>query len=150
MAERGSGRRKPLAAQDSPAPPPRGAAVFVHLPAFERAWAALDLNDEDLRALELSILLDPTRAPVVAGTGGLRKARFAPHRWHQGKRGALRICYVHFERAGLVALMTAYAKNEMGDLSPNQKAEIRKLILAIEKGLVRQQASKIGSRREGR
>ena len=56
---------------------------FVQMSAFVRGWDQLGLNDDDLRSLERQILESPTGAPVVAGTGGLRKARFAPPSWRR-------------------------------------------------------------------
>ena len=46
---------------------------FVRFPAFTREWERLGLDDSALQALEAEILRDPTRAPVIRGTGGLRK-----------------------------------------------------------------------------
>lgn len=44
---------------------------FVRFPSFTRDWEHFGLDDGDLLALELEILKDPTRAPVVRGTSGL-------------------------------------------------------------------------------
>ena len=50
---------------------------FVEFPYFTRKWKSLDLDDEALRALELMLVAHPTLGPLIAGTGGLRKVRFA-------------------------------------------------------------------------
>lgn len=84
------------------------------------------------------ILTDPEGAPVVAGTGGLRKLRFAPASWAVGKRGALRVCYVYFRRHGLVALVLAYEKKSQENLSSLEKRQIKGLIAEIEGYLERQ------------
>ena len=65
---------------------------FIELPGFSRAWAALDLGDRDLWALQASILEGPERYPVISGTGGLRKVRFARPGGGRGKRGSYRVC----------------------------------------------------------
>jgi len=52
--------------------------TFKYLAGFVREWERLGLTDEDLQELELIILADPEAAPVIAGTGGLRKLRFSP------------------------------------------------------------------------
>ena len=49
---------------------------FVRFPAFTSDWERFGLTDMALRALETEILKDPERAPVMRGTGGLRKVRF--------------------------------------------------------------------------
>jgi hypothetical protein len=105
---------------------------FVQFNAFVAHWKSLDLNDEALRALEMQIILAPTAAPVVRGTGGLRKLRFAPPGWHTGKRGALRVCYVYFQDYAIVALLAAYAKNRKDNLSPAERSAIKKVIAEIQ------------------
>jgi hypothetical protein len=104
---------------------------FIHLKPFTAAWEDLGLNDDDLAALQIMIMLDPARHPVVEGTGGLRKMRFAPARWQTGKRGAARICYVYLEEQGIVLLVLAYSKNEKDDLTPNEKEAVRRLLRRI-------------------
>lgn len=105
---------------------------FVLLDPFPPAWKKMGLDDEDQRALEIAIMIDPERPPVVSGTGGLRKLRFAPKSWAIGKRGAARVCYVYFRRFGLVCLLTAYEKGVQDNLTPGQKKEIKSLIQEIE------------------
>jgi hypothetical protein len=101
----------------------------------------LKLTDDDLRALETCIMLNPQGPPVVQGTGGLRKVRFAPASWRTGKSGAARVGYVYFPDFGMVFLVVAYGKNEKDDLTPDDKREIRHLIEGIDellsKGVIR-------------
>ena len=59
---------------------------FVRFPAFTRDWERLGLDDAALRALELEILKDPGPPPVIRGTGGLRKLRFAESGSGRGKK----------------------------------------------------------------
>ena len=92
------------------------AAVFIELTVFSRDRMKLGLTDEDLRALQGAILDGPAAAPVIRGTSGLRKMRFAPPSWRVGKRGALRVCYAWFPRHGMVILARVYAKAEQDDL----------------------------------
>lgn len=106
---------------------------FVHLKPFERGWKNLGLNDDDLAALEILIMVNPRGCPIVQGTGGLRKIRFAPGRWKRGKSGAARIGYVYLEEYGTVLLVIAYGKGDQDDLSPDEKKTIHGLIQRIEK-----------------
>jgi len=105
---------------------------FIHLPAFSRAWDRLGLTDDDLRALEASLMSDPTQGVVVPGTGGLRKVRFAAKHSHRGKRGGYRVCYVHYERFFVIALATAYDKTDKADLDSNETKAMRALIRAVQ------------------
>lgn len=111
---------------------------FVELSPFSADWKDLGLIDEDLRWLQLSIMLAPKGAPVIPGTGGLRKMRFVPPRWHQGKRGAMRVCYAYFPDYSVVILAAAYGKNEKEDITQRDKKAIRKLLKDIEEWLSRE------------
>ena len=42
-------------------------------PAFDRSWAAIGLDDDDLTALQNTLLADPDAGAVIPGTGGARK-----------------------------------------------------------------------------
>lgn len=71
--------------------------------------------------------------PVIQGTGGLRKARFAFE--HRGKSGGVRVCYVDFVVKETIYLITVYSKNQKDNLSKEEKNEIRKLIDVLEKSI---------------
>ncbi len=59
---------------------------FIQLTAFRTNWHRLRMTDEDLQELELPILDNPTGPPVMSGSGGLRKIRFAPTGPTTGRR----------------------------------------------------------------
>jgi hypothetical protein len=111
---------------------PEDVLIFVELHGFSDDLKRLDLNDDDLHALQVLIMVDPHRAPVIAGTGGLRKLRFAPARWRTGKSGAARVCYVYLEEWKTVLLVTVYSKDEQDDIPAAQRAAYRKLIGRIQ------------------
>jgi hypothetical protein len=101
---------------------------FVSVGPFDRRWQALGLDDDDLRALEVAIQSDPDGPPLVRGTGGLRKIRFAPPGSGRGKSGSFRVGYAHFPHPGIVLLLQVWAKNEKADLS---QAERRVVAVAL-------------------
>jgi hypothetical protein len=102
---------------------------FIELRAFTEAWDhRLALGDDELTALQILIMMQPKGAPVVSGTGGLRKLRFASETTASGKRGGIRVCYVYFEEWRTVLLVTAYAKNRKDDLSAAEKKRIQGII----------------------
>lgn len=108
---------------------------FVLLDPFVKAWKSMGLNDEDQRALEVAIMAHPQGPPVVPGTGGLRKLRFASPRSDRGKSGSVRVCYVYFEQHAVALLVTAYPKNTKDNLTATEKAAINKLIHEAEEYL---------------
>lgn len=108
---------------------------FVELDVFTADWRRLRLDDDDLLELQVSIMLSPKGAPVVPGTGGLRKLRFAPTRWHRGKRGALRIGYAYFDDLKVAALIVVYPKNEKENLDESERAEIKQLLAEMHEQL---------------
>jgi hypothetical protein len=114
---------------------PRDFLDFVELGGFTDDWHRLRLNDDDLNVLQMTIMSNPGRAPVMKGTGGLRKLRFAPPRWRAGKSGAIRVCYVLFQEFSFVLLVTAFAKKHKDDLLPKDRKAIRKLIARIKQEL---------------
>ena len=104
--------------------------TFIELPLFRKKWKDLGLTDTDLRRLQEQILADPKNSPVIQGTGGLRKMRFAFE--HRGKSGSTRVIYVDFEVYEKVFLITAYAKDEKDNLSQAERNELRQLISILE------------------
>jgi hypothetical protein len=114
---------------------------FIELPPFTRRWEKLGLDDEDdLTALQLFIMADPKLGDAIPGTKGIRKLRFAPSHWKSGKRGAVRVLYVHFQEFGIVLLCLAYGKNEIDNISDAAKKHLNNLVAALERELRRRES----------
>lgn len=76
-------------------------------------------------AMETFIAANPDIHPVVRGTGGVRKARWAlPGR---GKRGGVRAVYFFRGDAGEVYMIDIYSKAEKADLTAADKKAIKAL-----------------------
>jgi len=108
---------------------------FIELHWFVDSWDDLKLTDDDLTALEILIMCNPKVGRVMKGTGGLRKLRYSPEGWETGQRGALRVCYVYFEKYGIVLLCLVFRKSELDDLSDAGKRAVKKAIGRIERQL---------------
>ena len=106
---------------------------FVEIPYFRKKWLSLDLNDDDLRALQICLTTSPASFPVVAGTGGLRKARFSKVDSNRGKSGYYRIGFVYFEEFGVIGLIAVYAKNDQSTIPVTQKTQIKDAIEKLRK-----------------
>ncbi len=81
--------------------------------------------------MEAAIAADPLAAPVIPGTGGIRKLRWAG--LGRGKRGGIRTIYFYHAGPAAIYLLTAYAKAAQDDLSPADKKAWARLVAAIKK-----------------
>ena len=88
------------------------------------------LTDSERDAAESEIAAAPKRWPVIAGTGGIRKAR--ARRGSLGKSGGARVIYYFQRDAATVYLLTVYAKSERDDLSDEDKRIWRRFVKRIE------------------
>ncbi len=114
---------------------PEDLLSFIEAQVFRREWRACGLKDDDLWILQTMIVSHPDAAPIVGGTGGLRKFRFSPPGANRGKSGSHRVCYVYFEEYGIVYLITVYPKNQKDTISGSEKAAIKAMIERIEASL---------------
>jgi hypothetical protein len=104
-------------------------AVFVELPAFERHRAGY-LDDEAFSRLQGLLMARPDAGDVIRDTGGLRKLRFPDARRGKGKRGGLRIIYYWWKPESQFWLFTVYDKDEMAELTPQQRTVLKTMIKA--------------------
>jgi hypothetical protein len=99
--------------------------TIIQLAGFRRLWQSEKLPDEDLQALEMAIMRDPSAAPIMQGTGGLRKIRFAPLSRGKGKSGSMRVGYVQFPEYRRIYLVTLFLKKNTGNLSTADRRAIK-------------------------
>ena len=99
-------------------------AVFVELSTFSRVRADY-LDDEGFRGLQDAMMKNPEAGDVIEGTGGLRKLRHGDPRRGKGKRGGLRVIYYWWDGGSQFWLFTLYDKDEMADLSAEEKRAFR-------------------------
>ena len=98
---------------------------FVYLDSFLADWKAEGLTEDDAAELERIIRDRPEVGPVMAGTGGLRKFRFAPAKGGKGKRGSERVCYALFPVPGIVLLAVVFGKGEKDNLDAAERNAIK-------------------------
>jgi hypothetical protein len=97
----------------------------MRLTFIEASWFTQRLKarmgDESYRALQNEIAERPGKGKVMPGCGGLRKLRFADPSRGKGKRGGVRIVYLHMPEADRVDFFDVYSKDEKDDLTPKEK-----------------------------
>jgi hypothetical protein len=109
---------------------PRGHPEIIYTPGFTRSAAGW-LDEDAVRELENRLVADPHVGPVIPGTNGARKMRFAlPGR---GKSGSARVVYVYIEVRGRIYCLLAYRKNVRENLTPEMKRALIRVIAAIER-----------------
>lgn len=81
------------------------------------------LADEQYTELQLALINNTELGPVIAGTGGVRKMRWAaPGR---GKRGGYRVIYYVRRPKGVIWMLTMYPKNVADSIPAHVLKEIR-------------------------
>ena len=98
---------------------------FVETPVFTAAIRR-HLDDEGYRQLQIALMLRPDQGPVIRGSGGLRKVRWATP--GGGKRGGLRIIYYWAPIEHIFYMVYAYTKAEQGDLTAAQTRQLSRLV----------------------
>lgn len=84
------------------------------------------LNDDKYCELQSFLIEQPEAGDIVKETGGLRKLRWSSD--NKGKRRGVRIIYYWQAAEDQIYFFTIYAKNEMTDLSSEQKKALKKML----------------------
>lgn len=95
---------------------------------FFKKYRADYLTDDHFVEFQKMLMEKPTAGAVTAGTGGLRKVRFADPRRGKGRRGGLRTIYYWQDSEDTFWLFMIYDKDEMEDLTDDDKKLLKKLL----------------------
>jgi hypothetical protein len=98
--------------------------VFIETPIFT-ADVRLLLSDDEYGALQEHLVSHPDAGDLIAGTGGLRKIRWAAI--GKGKRGGARVIYYHVASHAQIRMILIYRKGIKDDLTPKEKTVLRKI-----------------------
>lgn len=101
---------------------------FIETREFQKRWKELGLTQEDLHKLQLYLLSESTTAPIMQGTGGVRKIRWSRNK---GKSGGVRVLYIEFLTNEQIYLITVFGKNEKVNLSDAEKHAIKVFVKII-------------------
>ena len=95
---------------------------FVETPIFTKQIKAL-LDDEHYRGLQSALVLRPEQGPLMKGSGGLRKIRWALR--DRGKRGGIRVIYYWHAAEETFYMLFTYPKTVQDDLMTEQLRTLR-------------------------
>ena len=84
------------------------------------------VTDDDYKRLQLALVLRPEAGPIIRGSGGLRKVRWAAS--GSGKSGGYRFIYYWDKSKDRIYMIFVYAKRAQSDLTPDQLKILRKLV----------------------
>lgn len=104
--------------------------LFIESRVFTRRLHELagDAADSVLSAIQSDLAENPVCGDLVRGLGGIRKARTANPTRGKGKRGGFRYMYLYLEHKSHIHLLFLFGKEEQEDLSPAQRAFLRRLV----------------------
>lgn len=111
-------------------------------------WVVEFLPDQDYASFQRMLAANPDAGDVMAGCGGLRKIRWSDPRRQKGKRGGVRVIYLHVEKANRIFLLDVYAKGEKEDLSAEEKKHLKRLAETLKLEAVQAMPSQRGKPRQ--
>ena len=98
--------------------------IFIETEIFTSGVRAL-LNDEEYQHFQLFLASQPCSGDVIPDTGGLRKVRWLAK--GRGKRSGVRVIYFYRLNKDEIRLLLIYRKGVKDNLTPGEKAVLRKL-----------------------
>jgi len=107
-------------------------ADIVSLSGYESQVSAL-IDEDERAAMEFFIATAPEDHPVIRGSGGFRKARWA--RRGRGKSAGFRVIYFFIARPGRIYMASIFAKSRKQNLSVADRNVLAKLAAQIKKEL---------------
>jgi len=99
--------------------------IFIESKIFEKLREKY-LDDDNYKALQNFLVAQPLVGDVIQGTGGLRKLRWSAN--GKGKRGGVRTIYLYITEKSHIHFLTLYAKNEMSDLTVDEKKILKRVV----------------------
>lgn len=84
-------------------------------------------TDEDYAQFQFELARAPEKGQVIPGAAPLRKLRWGDARRGKGKRGGLRVIYIHIVQLRVLYLLDVYGKDEVDDLTNDEKKDLRRM-----------------------
>jgi hypothetical protein len=93
------------------------------------------LSEDERNSLIDFLASDPLRGDVLAGTGGIRKVRFA--RGGRGRSGGARVIYYFYNAENPIYLLEIFGKTEKANLTAAERNAMAKVAAEIKQQLLR-------------
>ena len=94
-----------------------------------RKYAPKCMSESERREFINFIARNPTDGSLIAGTGGVRKSRWAAG--NRGKSGGIRVIYYYHDNDTPIFLLTVYQKSKKSALSDAEKANVKSAIAEL-------------------
>lgn len=104
-----------------------GTYHFIEATDFTRNVKSYFGSDEDYAEFQTELAADPEKGAVIPGAGPMRKIRWGDKRRGMGKRGGLRVIYIHIPDIQVLFLLDVYGKDEVDDLTNDDKKQLQAL-----------------------
>ncbi len=98
---------------------------FIETSIFTRLVTKL-LSDDDYCQLQSELIKRPDLGPIIQGSGGVRKLRWA--RSGKGKSSGYRVIYYWITMEDKLLMLYIYPKNQQDDLTAEQLKILRRLV----------------------
>lgn len=85
------------------------------------------MDDDEYAELQTFLAARPDAGKFIAGTGGMRKLRWAGG--GRGKRGGLRVIYYWWIAKDRISMLLVYPKNEKDDLTAEQVKTLKNQLM---------------------
>ena len=105
--------------------------IFIESKIFEKLRDDY-FDEESFRSFQNFLIEQPNAGDTIASTSGLKKVRWSAK--GKGKRGGVRTIYLYLSDKEHIHFLTVYAKNEMTDLTPNERKILKRIAEEIKNG----------------
>ena len=103
-----------------------GTYHFIEAIDFTRNVKSYFSSDEAYAEFQTELAADPDKGAVIPGAGQ-KKKRWGDKRRGIGKRGGLRVIYIHMPDIQVLFMLDVYGKDEADDLTNDEKKELQAL-----------------------
>lgn len=102
-----------------------GTYLFIEAADFTCVVTSYFGSDEAYADFQSELAEQPDKGAVITGAAPLRKLRWGDKRRGMGKRGGLRVIYIHIPDLSVLFMLDVYGKDEADDLTSGEKKELQ-------------------------